>query len=778
MIQSQNKVRFILFWCFLSVFIFAVVANAQIGNNKILGNVRVEGNTSIDADLIKLLSELLPLPKDVYGEDFSNAVKLLWELDSFSDIQIYADNPEDKIINVVIKVKEYPSLNSIQFVGNDKTNDEKMRNLVNLYPGSKISPSRVHNNILNIKSDYTEKGYLLAEINAQSVLLEEENKVDLVFNINEGEKVKIKSITFEGNENYSDKNLRKQFDKTKQDGLFRGGDYDKVEYEDDKKKLIRYYNKEGYRDASIISDSISFSDDKKQMHISVRIDEGIRYYFRNITYEGNDQIEAEVLQEIVNINKGDIYNYEKLVKSQDAIQQVYYNNGHLFTQIVFPERPVGVDSVDVRFVLFEGVPVKVNRVNIIGNTKTKEKVIRREIDILPGDIFNYTKVERSIRDLSILNYFGNLDFDVDVLDTANVDVQFIVEEKSTDTANMSAGFSQRDGLIGSLGLSMNNFMGNGQQMSIDWQFGKIFRSFRISFTEPYLFDTNTLAGFSVFDIRRGGEFYGYDQESKGATIHFGKRLRWPDNFFRGDWFFEFSKNNISNIRSDLDLQRFLISNSTRVSVSQIISRDSRSNYENPGIAAEFPANGSTLSISAQFSGGPLGGSEDFMKYRFNTEWYTPAIWGFVLYNNMQLGFIHDFSSLGSVSPQELFFMGGSALSIGTSLRGYKERSVGPTSRDGFALGGKTMIKVSTELRFNMSQRPTIYGLFFAETGNNWRDITFTDPFDLKRSVGAGIRLFMPMLGMIGFDIGFGFDNFDAFGKREGWLPHFQFGRGF
>lgn len=778
MIQSQNKVRFILFWCFLSVFIFAVVANAQIGNNKILGNVRVEGNTSIDADLIKLLSELLPLPKDVYGEDFSNAVKLLWELDSFSDIQIYADNPEDKIINVVIKVKEYPSLNSIQFVGNDKTNDEKMRNLVNLYPGSKISPSRVHNNILNIKSDYTEKGYLLAEINAQSVLLEEENKVDLVFNINEGEKVKIKSITFEGNENYSDKNLRKQFDKTKQDGLFRGGDYDKVEYEDDKKKLIRYYNKEGYRDASIISDSISFSDDKKQMHISVRIDEGIRYYFRNITYEGNDQIEAEVLQEIVNINKGDIYNYEKLVKSQDAIQQVYYNNGHLFTQIVFPERPVGVDSVDVRFVLFEGVPVKVNRVNIIGNTKTKEKVIRREIDILPGDIFNYTKVERSIRDLSILNYFGNLDFDVDVLDTANVDVQFIVEEKSTDTANMSAGFSQRDGLIGSLGLSMNNFMGNGQHMSIDWQFGKIFRSFRISFTEPYLFDTNTLAGFSVFDIRRGGEFYGYDQESKGATIHLGKRLRWPDNFFRGDWFFEFSKNNISNIRSDLDLQRFLISNSTRVSVSQIISRDSRSNYENPGIAAEFPANGSTLSLSAQFSGGPLGGSEDFMKYRFNTEWYTPAIWGFVLYNNMQLGFIHDFSSAGSVSPQELFFMGGSALSIGTSLRGYKERSVGPTSRDGFALGGKTMIKVSTELRFNMSQRPTIYGLFFAETGNNWRDITFTDPFDLKRSVGAGIRLFMPMLGMIGFDIGFGFDNFDAFGKREGWLPHFQFGRGF
>lgn len=776
--QLQTKMRDVFIGCVLSVLIFTAAASAQNGDNKILGSVRVEGNTSIDEDLIKLLSELLPLPKDVYGEDFSNAVKLLWELDSFSDIQIFADNPEDKIINVVIKVKEYPSLNSIQFVGNDKTSDEKMRNLVNLFPGSKISPSRIHNSTQNIKSDYIEKGYLLAEIDAQTVFLEEENKVDLVFNINEGEKVKIKSITFEGNENYSDKELRKQFDKTKQDGLFRGGDFDKVEYEDDKKKLIRFYNKEGYRDASVISDSISFSDDKKKMNISVRVDEGIQYYFRNITYEGNGQIDTEVLQEIANINKGDIYNYEKLLKSMDEIQQIYYNNGHLFTQINFPERPVGVDSVDVRFVLFEGVPVKVNRVNIIGNTKTKEKVIRREIDILPGDIFNYTKVERSIRDLSVLNYFGNLDFDVIVLDTANVDVKFIVEEKSTDTANMSAGFSQRDGLIGSLGLSMNNFMGNGQQVSIDWQFGKIFRSFRIGFTEPYLFDTNTLAGFSVFDIRRGGDFYGYDQESKGATIRLGKRLRWPDNFFRGDWFFEFSKNNISNVRSDLDLQRFLISNSTRVSVSQIISRDSRSNFKNPGIAAEFPANGSTLSLSTQFSGGPLGGSEDFMKYRFNTEWYTPAFLGFVLFNNMQLGFIHDFSSQGSVSPQELFFMGGSALSIGTSLRGYDERSVGPTSRDGFALGGKTMMKLSTELRFNLSQRPTIYGLFFAEAGNNWRDVTFTDPFDLKRSVGAGIRLFMPMLGMIGFDIGFGFDNFDEFGNRKGWLPHFQFGRGF
>jgi len=192
--QTNSKARYILFGCVFFVLIVTSSAAAQNGNNKVLGSVRVEGNTSIDEDLIKLLSELLPLPKDVYGEDFSNAVKLLWDLDSFSDIQIYADNPGEKSLDVVIKVKEYPSLNSIQFVGNDKTSEDKLRNMINLFPGTKISPSRIHNSTQNIKADYTEKGYLLAEIEAVTEMLEEENKVDIKYSITEGERTKYQDL--------------------------------------------------------------------------------------------------------------------------------------------------------------------------------------------------------------------------------------------------------------------------------------------------------------------------------------------------------------------------------------------------------------------------------------------------------------------------------------------------------------------------------------------------------------------------------------------------------
>ena len=250
---------------------------AQESGNKVLRSVRVEGNNTIDADLIKLLSELVPVPKDVFGEDFSKAVKLLWDLESFSDIQIYADNPVDDTLDVVVKVKEYPSINSVQFVGNNKIDDNKFINELNLYSGSKLSPGKILAGTQKIKSLYYEKGYLLAEVDPQQVSTEEDHKVDLVYTITEGERVKIKNITFEGNKNYSDKTLRKQFEKTKQDGWLRGGDFNKDNYEADKKKLIEYFNKEGYRDAVILSDSISFSQDKRNMDINIKVDEGIRY---------------------------------------------------------------------------------------------------------------------------------------------------------------------------------------------------------------------------------------------------------------------------------------------------------------------------------------------------------------------------------------------------------------------------------------------------------------------------------------------------------------------
>lgn len=786
--MHYNNILKLCFILLFSLIVFnASFVSAQEQTGKILGNVRVEGDYSSQERMIILYSGLLPPGIEVYAENFSDAVKKLWELDQFSDIRIFVDNPEDRIINVLIEVEEYPLLSQVRLDGNEKIDDNKILGLVNFYSGQKINRKHILTGKQRIKNLYDEKGYLLAQI-SDSLITHEDKRVDIVYTIDEGEKVKIENINFIGNETFDEKTLRKQLKKTKQDGLFRGGDFDRLEYEEDKKNLIEFYKKEGYTYAAILSDSIYYDDEKKHMNILIQIDEGILYYFRSITFEGNEKFSFEYLEERVDIKSGDKFNSEKLQMSVDNITQLYYNSGHLNTLCNPSGMPVGVDSIDIKYNIYEGSPFRINRINITGNTKTKDKVIRREIVMKPGDIFNHNLIQRSFQRISLLNYFSNLQFDSPKLlemdgnseqgEDQKVDIGFFVEEKSTDTANMSAGYSQRDGLIGSLGLSMNNFMGNGQQLFIDWTFGRIFRSFQIGFTEPWLFDTPTLAGFSIFDIRRGGRIYAMEYESKGATFRVGRRLRWPDDYFRGDWFFEVSKNRYFNFRDDIDFERYMIGreNTTKVSITQIISRDSRSNRKDPAIAAEFPSDGSTVTFSTQFSGGILGGTENFIKYMFSSEWYTPAMFDFVLYNNILLGYIDNFNVQSNISLQELFYMGGSALAIGTPLRGYEERSIGPLSSMGNPLGGKAVLKVTTELRFNISPKPTIYGLVFAEAGNNWNDMSFIDPFSLKRSVGIGARLFMPMIGMIGLDLGYGFDP--IYGQSKGWMPHFVFGRGF
>ncbi|MFC1553891.1 outer membrane protein assembly factor BamA [candidate division KSB1 bacterium] len=763
--------------------LFSSSIYAQQVEEKFIASIEVEGNLTVDAEMVKMLSRLYskiyPVPVPVYAEDFAGAIEALWGYNYFSDVQVLAKNPEDKYLNIVIKIKELPSLNQIILVGNDKIEDEQILTALNFYRGEKVVPSRVYTRRQGVIDLYTEKGYLLAEIDGEVIELDEDGKVDIIYTISEGEKVKIENIDFRGNDSFSEKTLRKQLKKTKEDGWFRGGDFNKLEYDEDLKNLINYYKKEGYRDAEVISDSIYYTNNMTDMNIFITVEEGEKYYIRNIEFEGNEKFTTEELKLAVNLFKGDTYNYEKLLNGHVALGDLYYDIGYLYSQINIPEQPVAKDSIDIKFVILEGIPVHVNKIRIQGNSKTKEKVIRREITIKPGDIFNKNELIRSQQRLGLLNFFSQVMPNVMSVDEEKIDVVFDMEEKSTDTANMSAGYSQRDGMIGSLGLSMANVMGNGQQMYIDWQFGRIFRSFQIGFTEPWLFDTPTVAGFSLFDTRRGGDFYGFSMESKGATLRVGRRLRWPDEYFRGDWFFEYSRNRYFDVRSDIDLRNILINRmqTTRISVTQVFSRDRRINLKDPAIVAEFPRRGSSVSLATQFGGGILGGTENFIKHTFNSEWFTPTFMDFVLYQNLNVGFINMMGDENDISLQQLFFMGGSAMSIGTSLRGYKDRMVGPLSRDGYPLGGKAMMKYTTEMRFNVSTSPTVYGLVFAEAGNNWINKKFVDPFNLKRSAGLGVRLFMPMIGMIGIDFGYGFDNYEL-GKRVGWMPHFQFGRTF
>ena len=519
------------------------------------------------------------------------------------------------------------------------------------------------------------------------------------------------------------------------------------------------------------------------MYIEIRIYEGEKYYFGNIDFKGNTIFSSQELAYILGINTGDAYNQKKYNEGiTEHLQKEYYNQGYLFAQINPKEIPIGQDTLDVTFNIVEGNVVSVKEINIIGNTKTHEKVIRREFKLQPGDVFNSARLERSIRDITILNYFSNVMPNVMLIDndTKHVNLEVTVEEKSTDMANMSAGYSQRDGLIGSIGLAFNNFSlahpfsgGDGQRLTFDWQFGSFYRSLSIGFTEPWVFNTPTLIGFSVFNTRTGGGYYPWDSDNIGLTFRIGRRFRWPDNFFRGDWIFRVAESSITNVRDQDLLQSYYRSGFTNIrqmSITQIISRDSR---DQP----EFPTRGSVFSLSTQLSGGPLGGDAHYIKNIFSAEWFIPMPLGLVIYSKNMYGILEEIRRQSTIQYGEYFYLGGSGLSFSESLRGYDDGRVGPVSPAGSPIGGRSIVKNTLELRFPIAPNPTIFGLLFMEAGNVWTKIGETDPFDLKRSVGAGVRLFMPMLGIIGIDFGYGFDYINQLGQREGqWKVHFQFGK--
>ena len=753
---------------------------AQIGQKRSIKliSLSVEGNVSADANFIKLNSGLSE-NENITGDDIQKAIKQLWSLNMFSDIEVLLDKELSTGVYLTIKVKEYPRLERVELDGNKKIKKKNIEKELNFYRGQVLSPLEAKKAEKKIKKLYEEKGYLLAQVSSEIRDSSVKNRKVLRLKIKEGNKVQIEGISFEGNKSFKDKKLRKKLKDTKENGFwfFGGGDFDKDKYQEDLKNLIAFYRKEGFRDAEVVKDSIYYGPEKKDMYIKIWVDEGMRYYFGDITWEGNKLYQDDQLFSFLDFKKGDVYNKEKIDKAVfEKIGSLYYDAGYIYAGITPQEKPVGKDTVDIHFRVVEGNAVKINKIRITGNTKTKEKVIRRELRIHPGDTFSREALIRSQRDIFILNYFSDVRPDVQPINDDYVDILLNVEEKSTDTANMSAGFSERDKLIGSIGVTMNNFLGNGQTLSFDWNFGRAFRSFQLGFTEPWFLDSPTLVGISLFDIKRDSRFTGFDQRSQGGSIRIGRRLRWPDNFFRIDWIYRIDRTDLKNFSdtirrinpSGIVTQKWPLTTS---GITQIISRNS---LDRP----EFPTNGSRFSLSTEITGGPiLGGNVSFHKHIIQNEWFSPFFLNFILFNSFQAGYVEGFGNDQANIPfLELFFMGGEGLSRSISLRGYDD----PLSNSVTTDGGKVMFKYSTEMRFPISPNPTIFGLFFAEAGNTWASLSQTDIFDLRRSVGVGLRIFMPMLGIIGFDYAYGFDNIDlATGNKFGkWKPHFVFGRSF
>lgn len=782
---------------FLLLFIISIslpLFSQTIPSFKILG-VAVQGNESISENSVKVQSGLVE-GKEITFEDVSNAIKRLWKLRIFSDVQVFLDKSTENGIFLVIQVEEYPRLGEFIVNGNKKIKKDKIDKEVNLISGKVFSPHLVFETIRKIKNLYEQEGYLLVEIDYEIENGEKENTQNLILNIVENKKVKIEEINFEGNEHFTDSKLRRAMKETHERNLFlfRTGEFKKEKYEEDLINLAKFYRNEGFRDFEILYDSISYSADKKRMHITLSVYEGPQYKYRDITFSGNSLFSEEQLLRVLGIKSGDIYSEEELQMAvYDRINGVYMDRGYLFFQIAPQEIPVSENEIDLHLEIVENHQVSVSQINIMGNDKTHENVIRRELKIFPGDIFNREALIRSQREVFILNYFSDVVPDIVPVSEDAVDVEISVEEKSSDTANLSVSISQMHGLIGGGGVSLNNFRGRGQQLMVNYQQGvqysiastgaTPYKSISLSFSDPWVYDTPNLFGFSFYYSERGGQgyyYYPFDLNQIGGSLRFGRRFKWPDNYFRGTWVLNYADKKYVNVDEDY-LEYALLGRDKRkgISISQLISRDSR---DRP----EFPTRGSVMRWTVTLSGGLLGGNEDFHKHNLSLEFYTPTFWKFVLFNDVELGVIQKFGKNGFIPPDERFIMGGAGLIYGVPLRGYDDNRVGPTSiSTGTYLpyGGETLFKYSMEFRVPISEQPTIYAFVFAEAGNIWENLAKTDPFDLKRSAGFGIRFYMPAIGIIGFDFGYGFDDIDpvgttGYGEPEGWKTHFILGMPF
>ncbi len=807
-------------------------AQGQTKVYKILG-ITVSGNKTADANAIISASGIKVNDEiQVPGDKTINAIKNLWALNIFKDVQLLIDKEIGEGIFLQIKVEEYPRFERIVFEGNDELSTSDLEKNVTFLRGTVIKPQDIAKLKQKILKQYEKEGLLSVKIQEKfyyffsadttkdeiitrwrnekdfsdeyeyrydrgdtkysDLISRIKDRVVVKLNIEEGEEVRVRKIEFVGNKAFDNDDLKGAMDEINEAKWWKfwgSGKFDFENYKKDKQAIVKFYRKNGYRDAAIISDTLIYSDDKKDLTIRMEVYEGPQYKVRDIYWIGNTVYPSSILSERLDIRKGDIFDAEKFEKNlrgnekQTDVSSLYLDNGYLTFNLQTKEIKVAEDSVDIEIRIEERNQFTVNRVDIEGNDKTKEKVIRRELYTIPGDYFNRGLLLRSIQNLANLQYFnveklyGAEGIGTKLASDSTVDISFRVEEKSSDYLNASVGYSGAFGFSGAVGITLTNFsiaepfkLGGGQILSFNWQFGvgSLYRTFTLGFTEPWLFDTPTSIGAEVFDTRQQ---YVYDLRQTGATVRVGRKLRWPDDFFYVQGRVKYQYNNV------LEGQGFYAEGKTnQYTLGALIARK---DIDNP----IFPSIGSSLQLDAEISGGPfLPGDVDYLKIGFTSEWYrrlfnTNRV---TLYTIADLGYIDEIVRGTKIQPFEFYYMGGNGLIIATtSLRGYDDRSVGPKNVDGRVIGGRVMAKFGTELRLAVSIEPIpLYVLAFAEAGNVFESFEKTDIFDLRRSVGFGARLLINPIGLIGFDFGYGFDRKAVNGNDPAWLFHFQFGKGF
>ncbi|WP_296619852.1 POTRA domain-containing protein [Marivirga sp.] len=819
---------------------------------------------------------------DIPGDDISFAIKKMWRQGLFADITVKYEVVEEGKIKLILELSELPRLTKFTFEGIKKSKVTEVSDELSLVKGRILTDASIKNAELNIIKYFKGKGYLNVEVNSTKKpdnLVG--NGVELIFNIDKKNKVKVADLYFVGNEAFGDRRLKGRLKNTNEQlrftlfedivsraihskpkhwfqfftqqdsvGLNRALDYFgehvnvnffkssklvQADYEEDKKTLIDFYNSKGYRDAEITYDSIFKQD--QNIAIEIGVDEGKKYYFRDINWTGNFKYSDEILSTVMNIDKGDVYDLEKINRklnydpAGNDISSIYMDNGYLFFNVTPVEVNVEQDSIDLELRVYEGAQATINKVTIAGNTRTNDHVVLRELRTIPGEKFSRKKLIRTQRELSQLGYFNPETVNptpVPNPSDGTVDINWELEEVSNDQIQLSGGWGGFIGFVGSLGVTFNNFslnnfldfgnwdplpVGDGQVLSLQFQAnGRQYQSYNFSFTEPWLGGKKPNALTVGGSYSYQGDFVNFRDPRSGISgsfkifrgfISLSRRLKWPDNYFTLANSLEYSQYTLNNSRR-LGFQLGCTDcEANNINFKTTIARNS---VDNP----IFPRSGSNVSLAVSLTPpysllnnknyDELSFEEsinflEFNKWMFDASFFNQIVGDFVVNTRANFGIISSYGDKVGVGPFERFIMGGSGLAgqgfiLGSdiiALRGYEDNSLRPTEsvrsfENGTVnkrqvSGGTIYNKFVMELRYPISLNPsaTIFVLGFGEAGNTWTDFSEYNPYDLKRSAGVGARIFMPAFGTIGIDWGYGFDNAPGTNTPSGGQIHFTIG---
>jgi len=777
------------------------------------------------------------------GEEISSVLKKLWNLELFSNVDLFITEINSGAVKLEINVEELPTLLNYKINGVKKGKAETYEEETELSEGKRLSESFLTNTKNYITNELKKDGFLNSRVNLITVPDSiGSNRVNLDINIEKGERIKIKNITFTGNEIYSDAKLRSKLKNTKKKNPLRFWKKSKLiesDYIEDKENIVSFYKEKGYRDAIIEFDTIILNDEKT-VNINMNVDEGNKYYFGDINYIGNSSYTKFQLDQILGIQKGDTYNGVLLKEriqdeNPDAndISNLYQNNGYLFSSINAVEVSAENDTIDFEIRINEGKLASFNKISVVGNTKTNDNVIYRELRIKPGELYSKDKVVRTIREVGQLGFFDAEQISPDFKNVdpnlGTVDIELGLVESGASQLELQGGYGG-GGFMGTFGVAFNNFSvknirnkkawkpfpsGDGQTLAIRLQTSSFYSTTSFSFVEPW-FGGREPVQFSVslssttqyrydYFTRKADKSQSF--QIKGFNLGIAKRLRVPDDYFVLSQSVSYQYYNLKNYFTGL----FTFGNGESHNIAYNIALSRNNTFTNP----IFPVGGSNFNLTARLSppyslitgddfsdidsrpeyldrnGNPIQSEIDqakfrwleFYKVKFEGSWYTRLFGKFVLKAQTDFGFLGTYNKNRGNIPFERFFLGGDGMMQYAldgretiALRGYENQSL--SSRDGSIIYNK----FSLELRYPISLKPSasVFALSFLEAGNGFDDFKDYSPFNLKRSAGVGVRIFMPAFGLLGIDFGYGFDssNISNTGQASGWQTHFVIGQQF